>query len=232
MTKKQSPSPQDPSREDATEQLASPERAREIARQKDFGLQEFVELTGVALGDYGIYHVTRKGVTLKNPLSDDAIDRKLPLRAQVDVLKAEASAHLEFPCTPAQFLEWYDATRGVGHVQKRGVSDFPLAPGFERALLESGQSGLERLGPTVPSSAIIAAFGGKSRAWWDERMRKAKTYGLKDARASLGRAQRQSYWSPTLVAEWLISKNYMPRASVIKALKQHFPEADRSFLET
>ena len=64
-------------------------------------------------------------------------------------MDAEEQFSLKFPCPPLRFQEWYDATRGTN-----GVSDFPLALGFLKAL--AGTDDLRS--QPVPSSAIVKAF--------------------------------------------------------------------------
>lgn len=204
--------------------LASPERAGEIARMKAFGLREFIELTGIH-GKYGIYLVDRHGVAI-DKVEAEAADAA----AAVVLLAAEDHLNLKFPCSPEQFQDWFDATKGTN-----GVSDFPLAPGFLRALVEGNEAQRSRLGMAKPSSDIVLAFKVRkdhqdNRAWWDNRMRNPGKYGLESARASPGRAKKPSYWYPVEVAAWLIDKNHLTRASVMQALQQHFPDSDPSFL--
>ena len=201
---------------------ATPERAKEIAGMQKFSLPEFIELTGIGVGNYGIYNVSREGVTL--PQSD--LEHLTPSIQQSLLHAEQALPNLAFPCTPEAFVDWYDTTRG-----DNGTSDFPLAAGFLTALVGTKAS----QGTPQPSSAIIKAFrkdsdDNKNHKWWDDRLRAAKKYGLTEARALKGRAQQPSLWHPTLVAFWLIEKGYINRALVVKALETHFPDADTSFL--
>jgi hypothetical protein len=119
----------EPAVEDAVEangSIASPIRAAEIAAMQESGLREFIELTGIDAGNYGIFRIAREGVTLHG--SDDSAAQDLAPQDQVALLKAEEQlGSLVFPCLPERFLEWYDATRGeTGEHGEIGVSDFPL----------------------------------------------------------------------------------------------------------
>jgi hypothetical protein len=206
--------------------FASPDRAAAIAGMKDFGLREFIELTGVGAGRYGIYEITEDGLTVR----DHGDATQFTAQNQVALLKAEDTLTLKFPCSPEQFQEWYDATRG-----ENGTSDFPLAAGFLTALLNAGQAARAHLGAPRPSADIIAAFKVKpgdaeNKKWWDDRMRGAKKYELLDARASHGRAKQQSQWYPTAVAGWLIDKKHLSKPIVRRAMEKHFPDADTNFL--
>ena len=207
--------------------LATPERAAEIAGMKEFGLAEFIELTGIGLGRHGIYRISREGVTVRD--ADDRAELLAP-SDQLRTLRAEEKLELRFPCEPVRFQEWYDATRGENR-----VSDIPLAPGFLKALVRHGEASTSHLGPPCPSSKIVAAFKVKPNAadnkkWWDDRMRGAKRYGLLQARASIGRAKQQSRWHPVLVAAWLLEKKPQMRARVLREMEQHFPGVDTAYL--
>lgn len=81
----------------------------------------------------------------------------------------------------------------------------------------------------VPSADIIHAFRVKDEesenaAWWDQRMRDAKRYGLVDARVARGRLQNPSCWRPDLIAFWLIEKGHLPTVVVNRVLQEHFPD--------
>ena len=112
---------------------ATPRRAAEIAAMEQFGLLEFIELTGIGAGDFGAYRVNPSGVSLV--LADDVKDADLGRYTrdqQGAILAAKAAPRLTFPCTPAAFMTWYDSTRGMGSGEKRGVGEFPLVEAFER----------------------------------------------------------------------------------------------------
>lgn len=201
--------------------VTTPERAADIAALTKFGLKEFIELTGVGECDYGIYRISRDGVALLDTTLKD-----LHPGEQFKALDAEENLSLKFPCSPFQFQEWYESTRGTN-----GVSDFSLALGFLKALAGPG----DQHGQPVTSSAIMKAFrkmpnDGENEKWWDDRLRGAKKYKLTDARALLGRAKIQSMWHPALVASWLIEKKHMNRVLVLKAMEANFPESDTSLL--
>lgn len=76
---------------------------------------------------------------------------------------------------------------------------------------------------------IINAFQIKddeteNAAWWDQRMRDAKRYGLIDARTAKGRLQNPSYWRPDLVAIWLFDKGHLSAKTVKRIILLHFPD--------
>ncbi len=207
------------------------ERASEIARIKEFGLSEFIELTGVGAGLYGIYLVERTGVTL--PAMDDKSLTELSSRGQVELLQAEAKFTLSFPCPPQDFVTWYDHTRATN-----GVSDFPLAEGFLKVFSRQENAKASSVhGPATLSSTVIAMFQVKSnptdnKKWWDDRMRNPKKYGLQEARASVGRAKQQSKWYPGIVAGWLVDKKHLTPGKASRALSSSFPDLDTSLLST
>jgi hypothetical protein len=83
--------------------------------------------------------------------------------------------------------------------------------------------------PAVPSSAIIEAFQirtteTENAAWWDQRMRDAKRYGLLDARMAKGRLQTPSYWRPDLIALWLCEKNHLSAKAAKRIVAHQFPD--------
>jgi hypothetical protein len=221
--------PPAPPMKSSTAPLATPERATEIARLKEFGLREFIELTGIS-GRYGIYRIDRRGVTVRT--QDDEADLAAePASQVVALLAAEEQLRLVFPCSSENFVKWYDATRGTDGRS----SDFPLAPGFLKALADEEKMQLDRFGPITASSKIAAAFKVKpvdkeNLKWWDDRLRSAKKYGLASARASQGRASQQSHWSPVMVAAWLIEKEHLTRDAVLRAMQKHFPDCDTDLL--
>ena len=206
----------------------TPDRAREIARLTEFSLGEFIELTGVPAGEYGIYQIGRDRITLT--VTGDAALRGVAATDQPALLVAEKQLTLDFPCTPARFQDWYNATCGIN-----GVSDFPVAPAFLKELAATHEEARAQLGKVRSSTEIIDVFkvkgnDGENKKWWKDRMRSAKKYGLTDARASSGRAKRESFWYPTVVASWLIEKSHLSRPTVLQALKRNFPDADTSYL--
>ncbi len=83
---------------------------------------------------------------------------------------------------------------------------------------------------SVPSADIVEAFRIKdddreNAAWWDQRMRDAKRYGLLDARTAKGRLQVPSYWRPDLVAIWLIDKGHLSTKTAKHIVLRHFPDS-------
>ncbi len=86
---------------EASSGFATPERAREIAHLPHLKLKEFIELTGVGVGDFGIYRISQYGIHLRHSAADDA----LTPAQQVDALHADGELTLNFPSTPEKFLE-------------------------------------------------------------------------------------------------------------------------------
>ncbi|MCG9077459.1 hypothetical protein [Laribacter hongkongensis] len=83
--------------------------------------------------------------------------------------------------------------------------------------------------PAVPSRAIIDAFQIKTSdadnfAWWDERMRDAKRYGLFEARTAKGRLQNPSFWRPDLIAVWLVEKEHLSAKTAKRIVLHQFPD--------
>ena len=90
---------------------------------------------------------------------------------------------------------------------------------------------------SVAATEIIAAFAVKepriNAAWWSRRLRDPDKYGggrLTQARAMKGDPKTQSRWYPDVVAAWLIDREHLPRAVVIKAIEDHFPDIDVDLL--
>ena len=208
---------------------ATPERAAEIAGMDKFGLLEFWELTGIGGGPYGIYEIREEGIVLR--LAD--VQSNLTEQSRVSIRNFVERSSLSFPCFSADFLIWYEGTRA-----KNGVSDFPLANGFLKALdKEFRVESINEVDP-VPSQKIIEAFPVETdflenKRWWGERMRSAVKYaGLLDARASKGKggSGNPSYWHPMVVAAWLIDKDHLAKNTVIHAVQTHFPECNVDLL--
>jgi len=84
----------------------------------------------------------------------------------------------------------------------------------------------------VTSRKIKAAFviphEKDSAAWWDQRMREAKDYGLVGHRAARGRGNVASLWYPDQIAGWLVDKNHMAAGQVAKILRREFPDCSES----
>ncbi len=222
---------------ETTGPFATGARASEIALMDEFGLAEFTELTGVGVGDHGIYRVGPTGVSLR--VSEGGADFT-PIE-QHKLHQAARQLTLAFPCMPAAFMTWYDATRGTpragpqGQPAGRGVSDFPLAKGFAEELEAGGGAAIAMKKGSAPSSRIIAAFRVKpdlaeNKKWWDNRMRHAARYKLEVARASTGRAGTASQWDPLQIAVWLVDREHLPSEKVRLAVEEHFPKIDSSLL--
>jgi hypothetical protein len=209
--------------------FATPARAKEIALIEDqnFGLPEFTELTGVGVPGSGIYQVRPSGISVGPPL--EKLGDFTPAE-QHQIHEAARALTLSFPCTPAEFMRWYDASRGTN-----GVSDFPLAKGFAEELRRHEGPSSGGAGPSVPSGEIVAAFkvlpaDRENFKWWDLRLRNPGRYRLTSARALRGVAQRPSRWYPVLVAGWLIDEKRLARDAVLRAMRQKFPDSDLDLL--
>ncbi len=210
---------------------ANRSRAKAIAHMDEFGLDEFIELTGIGSGRYGIYRIDDSGISIMD--AGDACDLS-PDREHA-IRQASKKLSLRFPCSPKQFIDWYDFTKGLPSKSKSGqeqpgVSDFPLARGFLPEIDYLSTS------PDRPVSTeqIIAAFTvgspEESNRWWKERMGSANRNGLTECRATGGRG-RKSTWHPTAVATWMIGKKGFRQATVVAVMKEHFADYDISFLE-
>jgi hypothetical protein len=214
--------------------LADGARAAEIALMEKIGLPEFGELTGKGIGIHGIYRVDQAGVSLR---VSDGLATLTDVQQQM-VNQAARRLTLRFTCTPAQFMAWYDATRGEKDPLgkgKPGVSDFPLAAGFVEALEQNSPSNATAIRDSVVSGRIVDAFrmsadDAENRKWWKERMGHAGRYKLDDARVSRGRADNPSRWDPLQIAIWLEGKGHLPPEKVRRAFEAHFPKLDSTLL--
>ncbi|MBK6357141.1 MAG: hypothetical protein IPF44_10640 [Betaproteobacteria bacterium] len=205
-------------------------RAAEIARMDSFGIIEFLELTGIEPGGYGIYNVDTNGVRIRLSVDDPTLTA--PQRIALRDARVK-HRELDFPCTPGDFCDWYETTRGENQ-----ISDFPLADGFLNVLGKKRPMCGTSNADAAPSTKIMAAFEvmpdpEQNTRWWSDRMRSAQKYGLLRARASQGGRGRgkPSYWHPLSIACWLIEKNHLTKYKVIKALTEHFPECDFDYLQ-
>jgi hypothetical protein len=218
----------------ATEAI-DPARAAEIAAMDTFGLMEFTELTGVGAGDYGNYRVSASGVSLMLAADFKKINlSEWTTEEQLIIQRAEKAPALIFPCSPEALMAWHDATRGPDSASKRGISDFPLAEAFEKAIRGREDASSDRLRFSCPSTNIISAFPVKAdpkvnEAWWAERLGDPLKYGgpsLVGARARKGDPRNPSRWYPDVVAAWLIDRKYLSPHATIQSLKRSFPDLD------
>jgi len=202
----------------------------------EFGLPEFTELTGVGVGKFSIYLLSATGISL--PVAEQLAD--FAPRQQHEIHQAVRNVALAFPCEPAKFLEWYDATRGNAPEGtpkgKQGVSDFPLAYGFIEELRRHEEPSSHSADPSVSSGEIVSAFRvrGDEREnakWWDLRLRNPGRYRLTRARALRGVARRPSRWHPVLVAGWLIDQKFLTHDVVQRAMARSFPDYDVGTLQ-
>lgn len=216
--------------------IANRARATEIALMTDFGLPEFLELTGIGAGAYGIYDISEEQVTVSKESTG------LAAQQQHELNVAHRRLTLKFPCKPLEFAKWYEATCGTPASAEDGKlrpapSDFPLADGFLETLKRLGSSSLDDLSNAAPSNAIVSAFPVKTdpienKNWWGRRLRDPRNSGLLESRVAAGRSGRNnpSYWNAILVALWLIEKKHLAPAKVRTALANHFPDLDASLL--
>jgi hypothetical protein len=219
---------------DKLEEISDPtrvtrERVMELAKMTaGFGLQEFIEVTGVGKGKYGIYQISEDGVRV----GQDVRLEDLAAERQLSHLKVTTELSLDFPCAASDFWQWFQNTRGTPDGKEDGISDFPLNQFFIEAI-EHGT--VKRL--IVPSHEIVQAFrvkadSAKNELWWDVRMRDAKRYGLIESRAAKGRAKSPSRWYPEVIAAWLVENQHqhMTVAAVKLAIERNFPDADTAHL--
>lgn len=224
--------------DEACSPYATPQRAAEIALQDKFGLEEFTELTGIGIGDFLIYRVDAAGVSLR--ISESLAELTAGQQNAIRKAVRQRQLTLAFPCAPAEFVTWYDATRGEkAHTREPSpacfVSDFPLAEGFLEALNLGERGTAVGRGKSVPKPKIIDAFRvktdeTKNRKWWDDRTRSAIKYKLEQARVSCGRGKNPPRWDPLQIAIWLVAKNHLSADRVRRAVEAHFPEVDSSLL--
>lgn len=218
--------------------IAGLKRAAAIAAMNELTIDEFRELTGIGITTYGIYHIAESGISV----ADSVKMENLTARQQDEFSRSRKLLSLSFPCSPEDFLQWYEATCGEFYPSedsagKRAPSDFPLATGFideVRRLHMPNELDLSRV---VTSKRIIEAFLVKeeiavNKKWWDKRLRDPVNYGLLECRAlpgKPGRGSHPSLWYPMLVAAWLLDKNHMVNNAIAMALESHFPNEDSEY---
>ena len=216
-------------------------RAAEIALMDEFGLEEFTELTGVGAGVCSIFRVAPTGIWI---WATENLAKLTPTE-QIVTHRLAKVLTLGFPCTPAQFLKWYGEVHNNGLAWaaephpampiESGWRGIPIAEGFTEAL--NLQEGVPTpvLSDSVPSQMIVEAFRVKSdpaenAKWWDDRMRHAVRYKMRDARASRGRAGVPARWYPLQIAAWLIDKSHSSPERVRRAIEAHFPKVDSTLV--
>src|SRR5947207_12750643 len=85
-------------------------RAAEIAGMDEFGLLEFIELTGVCAGNFGNHRISTAGVSFLLAEAVNEVDlSNWTADEQTALLLANRLPMLTFPCTPDDFMSWYDA---------------------------------------------------------------------------------------------------------------------------
>lgn len=136
----------------STRWYADESRATELADRYELTVDDFIELTGIGAGDYGIYRVTDAGVVLR--VAADVRRDRWPTDQQVQLNRAAAALQLAFPCTPAELLAWHERTRGAN----RAPSDFPLSDTFVRSVRRHLGVDEHSSTPSVPSNDIVCAF--------------------------------------------------------------------------
>ncbi|NBU43868.1 MAG: hypothetical protein EBS37_07265 [Betaproteobacteria bacterium] len=98
---------------------------------------------------------------------------------------------------------------------------------------ELSEAALRKLG--VPSDDIVDAFkvcsdSAQNDEWWQQRMSNAKrNKKLLPARIRAGKSSKgvqriQSWWSPLLIASFLIQGKHMPPTKAVRILNESFPD--------
>jgi hypothetical protein len=86
----------------------SDERCFELARMPEFGIEEWIELTGVGLGEYcGFFFVAPDGVSFIKHEHD--FIKSMSREDQIYMLRDNRHEPLKFPSTPARILDFLDS---------------------------------------------------------------------------------------------------------------------------
>ena len=83
------------------------DRCIKLAQMPELEIAEWIELTGVCLGEIGPYLVTLDSVGFVRWEPDEI--RTYPKEFQVDMLRRNKHEPLKFPCTPARLLDFIDS---------------------------------------------------------------------------------------------------------------------------
>jgi len=83
------------------------DRCIELAQMPELEIAEWIELTGVYLGEIGPYLVTPDSVGFVRWEPEEI--RTYPKEFQVDMLRRNKHEPLKFPCTPARLLDFIDS---------------------------------------------------------------------------------------------------------------------------
>lgn len=103
----------------------------ELARAPCLQVADWIELTGVGLGNYTHYLVKKSGVSFVN--WDEQALISAPRGWQPNMLRDNEMPSLPFPCTPTQLLQFVSILRV-------GVHAFTVPEAFQRAVTESAQA--------------------------------------------------------------------------------------------
>ena len=139
------------------------ERCIELARIQELGIMEWIQLTGVGIGEYcGMFRIAMDGVSFIKWEQDLISDT--PAERQIDMLRENSYEPLEFPCTPARMLDFIDSELCT----VRGCFSVPDA--FRQAVtaiaptLAPAES-QEQTGPAQAGATVVAlADGGQSKS--------------------------------------------------------------------
>lgn len=217
--------------------FADRKRAVQIAAMDELTIDEFRQLTGVGIGNLGIYRISETGISV----ADSVEMTDLTAAEQQDLSDARKLLSLNFPCSPEDFTQWYEATRGEfftkDGVTNKAPSDFPLVAGFIDEVRRLHTPNRLTLSQAVTSKQIIAAFPVQedivaNEGWWKTRLRDPENYGLLECRAMKGkpgRGSNPSLWYPMRIAAWLLEKKLMSNNAIAKAIENHFPCEDAEY---
>ena len=107
------------------------DRCIEFAQMPELEIAEWIELTGVSLGEIGPYLVTPDSVGFVRWEPEEI--RTYPKEFQVDMLRRNKHEPLKFPCTPARLLDFIDSEFSETY----GCFEVPAA--FRQAVAEGAQ---------------------------------------------------------------------------------------------
>lgn len=130
------------------------DRCIELAQMPELEIAEWIELTGVYLGEIGPYLVTPDSIGFVRWEPEEI--RTYPKEFQVDMLRRNKHEPLKFPCTPARLLDFIDSKLSeiYGH--------FEVPNAFRQAVNDSAQkidNGLQtsNVAPETEGAAALRA---------------------------------------------------------------------------
>ncbi len=148
--------------EERIREANQPELMRLLASKKHLRLGDWIEITGLGIGDEDHYTTTEKSIRFIG-WPDDFIS-SFPPHEQADMVRQNAEPGLAFPCTPKELLDFVD--NGAGRL----YGSFLVPDEFRNAVNQVGQA---------PTPSEDEPSNEEYVSWYDAQMDAATWWSLK-----------------------------------------------------